>query len=83
MGHNKSGTKKFISLSAFTKNQRDLVTGFSLSNYIKILLQQEACNWTRRREAELRAAGTELSWERRKDKMEADGQEEEPEQAQL
>jgi hypothetical protein len=56
------------------------VTGFSLSNYIKILLQQEACNWTRR-EAELRAAGTELSWERRKDKMEADGQEEEPEQA--
>jgi hypothetical protein len=34
-------------------------TGFSLSNYIKILVQQEACDWTRKREAELRVAETE------------------------
>ena len=29
------------------------VAGFSLSNYIKILVQQEACDWTGKREAEL------------------------------
>ena len=36
-----------------------LVAGFSLSNYIKILVQQEACDWTGKREAELRVAETE------------------------
>jgi hypothetical protein len=35
------------------------VTKFFLSNYIKILMQQEACDWTRRREVELRVAETE------------------------
>ena len=34
------------------------VTGFSLSNYIKILVQQEACDWTGKREAEQRVAET-------------------------
>ena len=32
------------------------VAGFSLSNYIKILVQQEACDWTGKREADLRVA---------------------------
>jgi hypothetical protein len=35
------------------------VAGFSLSNYIKILVKQEACDWTWKREMELRAAETE------------------------
>ena len=32
------------------------VARFSLSNYIKILVQQEACDWTGKREAALRVA---------------------------
>ena len=41
------------------------MAGFSLSNYIKILVQQEACDWTGKREAELRVAETEsISGER-------------------
>jgi hypothetical protein len=28
------------------------VTGFPLSNYIKVLVPQEACDWTGKREAE-------------------------------
>ena len=57
------------------------VTGFFLSNHTKILVQQEACDWTGKREAELKFAETEASLEkkRRKVKMEADRQEEEPE----
>jgi hypothetical protein len=39
------------------------VTGFSLSNYIKILVQQEACDWTGKREVERRVAGTESDLE--------------------
>ena len=35
------------------------VPGFFLSNHTKILGQQEACDWTGKREAELRVAGTE------------------------
>jgi hypothetical protein len=35
------------------------VTGFSLSNHTKILGQQEACDWTGKREVELRVAETE------------------------
>jgi hypothetical protein len=35
------------------------VTGFSLSNHTNILVQQEACDWTGKREAELRVAETE------------------------
>ena len=30
------------------------MTGFFLSSYIKILVQQEACDWTEKREVELR-----------------------------
>ena len=32
------------------------MTGFFLSNHIKILVQQEACDWTGKREAELKFA---------------------------
>ena len=56
-----------------------LVAGFSLSNYIKILVQQEACDWTGKREEELRVAET----ERGEAKMEAEEQDEEPEPAWL
>jgi hypothetical protein len=35
------------------------MAGFSLSNYIEILVQQEACDWTGKREVEQRVAGTE------------------------
>jgi hypothetical protein len=52
------------------------VAEFPLSNYIKILVQQEACDWTRKREAELRVADREHnSGERGRSKM-ADRQEE-------
>jgi hypothetical protein len=40
------------------------VTGFSLSNYIKILVQQEACDWTGEREAALRVGETDCLGER-------------------
>jgi hypothetical protein len=47
------------------------MAGFSLSNYIKILVQQEACDWTGKREVELRVARTEShSGEREGSKME-------------
>ena len=36
----------------------DLVARLSLSNYIKILVQQEACDWTGKRETELRVTHT-------------------------
>ena len=54
----------------------------SLSKYISA---EEACDWTGKREAELRVAETEASLEkkRRKVKMEADRQEEEPQPAWL
>ena len=42
------------------------ISGFSLSNYIKILVQQEACDWTGKREAVLRVAGTEQRLKRGK-----------------
>ena len=42
------------------RKERGTLTGFSLSNYIKILVQQEACDWTGKREAELRVAETEM-----------------------
>jgi hypothetical protein len=35
------------------------VTGFSLSNYIKILVQQETYDWTGKREADLGVSMTE------------------------
>jgi hypothetical protein len=35
------------------------VTGFSLSNHTKISVQHKACDWTGKREAELRVAETE------------------------
>ena len=35
------------------------MTGFSLSNHIKILGHQEVCDWTGKREAELGVTGTE------------------------
>ena len=57
------------------------MTGFSLSNYIKILVQQEACDWTGEREAELQGQRVTQRREGRS-KME-DGQEEEPEPAWL
>lgn len=42
--------------------------------------QQEACDWSGKREAELRVADTEASQEIKEEaKMDADGQEEEPE----
>jgi hypothetical protein len=34
------------------RKERGTLTGFSLSNYIKILVQQEACDRTGKREAE-------------------------------
>jgi hypothetical protein len=44
------------------------VAGFSLSNYSKILVQQEACDWTGKRELELRVAETDsISGERKKE----------------
>ena len=53
-----------------------IVAGFSLSNYIKILVQQEACDWTGTREVARRIAGTETdSEERGEAKMEVYGQE--------
>jgi hypothetical protein len=58
------------------------VTGFSLSKYIKILVQQEACDWTGKREAALRVAETEsISGKRRGAKMEMDKQEGKPDPA--
>ena len=51
------------------------MAGFSLSNYIKILVQQEACDWTGKSEAEQRIAGTESDSEEAEEvKMEADRQ---------
>jgi hypothetical protein len=35
------------------------MAGFFLSNYIKILVKQEACGWIGEREVELRVAETE------------------------
>jgi hypothetical protein len=32
------------------------LAGFSLTNYVKILVQQETCDWTEKREVELRVA---------------------------
>jgi hypothetical protein len=32
------------------------VAGFSLSKYIKILVQQEACDWAGKRKAELKVS---------------------------
>jgi hypothetical protein len=55
------------------------VTGFSLSNHTKILGQEEACDWTGKREAELRVAETERVSGREETKMEANEQEEEAE----
>lgn len=56
------------------------VRGCSLSNYIKVLVQQEPCDWIGKREAEQGAAGTESDSEEKEGdaKMEADGQEEDP-----
>jgi hypothetical protein len=42
------------------------VTGFSLPNYIKIFLQQKACDWTGKREVEVRVAETESMEEEKK-----------------
>ena len=49
------------------------MAGFSLSNYIKILVQQEACDWTGKREAELRVGETERLRREGGSKMEGDG----------
>jgi hypothetical protein len=55
------------------------VAGFSLSNYFKILVQQETCDWIGKREAEPRVAGTESdSEERGEANVEADRQEKDP-----
>jgi hypothetical protein len=43
------------------------VAGFFLSNYIKILVQQEACDWTGKGEAELGVAGTESNRGKKKE----------------
>ena len=54
------------------------VAGLSLSSYIKILVQREACDW-RKREAELRVAErVSHSREGGEAEMEADRQEEYP-----
>jgi hypothetical protein len=59
------------------------VSGFSLFNYIKILVQQEACDCTGRREVEQSIARIESDLEDRggEAKTEADGQEEDPDLA--
>jgi hypothetical protein len=55
------------------------VVGFPLCNYIKILVQQEACDWTGKREAVQELQGQRATQRRVKEaKMEADGQEEDP-----
>ena len=61
------------------------VVGFSLSNYIKILVQQEACDWTGKREADLRVAERDRVSLRRggEAKMETDRQKEDPDRAWL
>ena len=46
-------------LQNLTVDPEPPIAGFSLSNYIKILVQQEACDWTKKREAELGVAATE------------------------
>jgi hypothetical protein len=38
------------------------VTGFSVSNHTKILVYQGSCDWTGKREVELRVAETESIW---------------------
>ena len=55
------------------------MTGFFLSNHIKILVQQGACDWTGKTEVVLRVAETESREKEKEAKMDADGQEEEPE----
>jgi hypothetical protein len=49
------------------------MTEFSLLNYIKILVQQEASDWTRKREVKLKFAGTDSDSGAKGAKMEADG----------
>jgi hypothetical protein len=50
------------------------VAGFFLSNYIRIFVQQEVCDWTGKREAEGRVAGTERNSERKGEtKMKVEG----------
>ena len=53
---------------------------FSLSNNIRILVQQEACDWTGKREAELRVAERDRVSLRRggEAKMEAEEHEDDP-----
>jgi hypothetical protein len=53
------------------------VTGFSLSNYVKIFVQQEACDWTGK------GGGAKSYRDRGEGKMEVKEQEEEPEPAWL
>jgi hypothetical protein len=48
--------------------QLHIVAGFSLSNYIKMLVQQEACDWTRKREAELKVANSKRAHSGEKEK---------------
>jgi hypothetical protein len=49
------------------------MAGFFLFNYIKILVQQEACDWTGKREAALRVAET-VAEERKKRRKQDGGQ---------
>lgn len=51
-----------------TSQKGSCVTGFSLSNHTKILVQKEACDWTGDREAALRAAETESASGERREK---------------
>jgi hypothetical protein len=50
-----------------------VMAGFFLFNYIKILVQQEACDWTGKREAALRVAET-VAEERKKRRKQDGGQ---------
>jgi hypothetical protein len=45
------------------------VTEFSLSNYIKILVHQDTCDWTQKMEAKLRIVETEINSGERKRKQ--------------
>jgi hypothetical protein len=53
---------------AFNMFKLIIVAEFSLSNYIKILAQQEACDWTGKKDAE-RIAGTERDSRREEEKL--------------
>ena len=61
-----SSSSRMLKVEAFVCFLRQgLEAGFSLSNHMKILVQQEACDWAGKKEATRRVAETEAAQERR------------------